>query len=50
MRLALAALLRLARLSDRAAEELSEHPDPRVRLAAAGLSARAHPLRAGLDE
>jgi hypothetical protein len=42
-------LVRLARLAERNAAVLREHPDPAVRRSAAVLAARAHPLRAGLD-
>ena len=44
------ALVRLARLSDSVAEALRESPDAAVRRSAAVLAARAHPVRAGLDE
>jgi hypothetical protein len=42
-------VLRLARLTERVADELRTHPDPRVRRAIAYLGARAHVLIAGLD-
>ena len=42
-------LLRLARLAERVAATMRDHPDPAVRRSAAVLAARAHPLRAGLD-
>jgi hypothetical protein len=38
--------LRLARIATDAAEVLREHPDSRVRRAAAVLAAQAHPLLA----
>jgi hypothetical protein len=44
------ALVRLARLADSVAEMLRECPDAAVRRSAAVLAARAHPVRAGLDE
>jgi hypothetical protein len=44
------AMLRLARLSAAAADALRDNPDPAVRRAAAALAARAHPVRAGLDD
>lgn len=43
-------LVRLARLAEDAAERLRDHPDAPVRRAAALLAARAHPLRAGLEQ
>jgi hypothetical protein len=42
-------LVRLARLAERNAVLLRDHPDSAVRRSAAVLAARAHPLRAGLD-
>ena len=42
-------LLRLARLAERVAESMRDHPDPAVRRSAAVLASRAHPLRTGLD-
>jgi hypothetical protein len=44
------AVLRLARLAERSAVALRDHPETRVRRAAAVLAARAHPLRAALDD
>ncbi len=46
---AAAGLVRLARLSEAVGAALQDHPDPRVRRAAAVLAARAHPLLAGLE-
>ena len=43
-------VLRLARLASAAADALRDSPDPRVRRAIAVLAARAHPIRAGLDD
>jgi hypothetical protein len=47
--LIVAALIRLADLTDAAAERLRDHPDASVRRSAAVLAARAHPIRAALD-
>ena len=44
------ALVRLARLTDAVAETLRDCRDARVRRSAAVLAARAHPLRAALDD
>jgi hypothetical protein len=43
-------LLRLARLAASVADSLRDHPRATVRRSAAVLAARAHPLRAGLDD
>jgi hypothetical protein len=43
------ALIRLARLTDSVADSLREHPDTDIRLSAAVVAARAHPIRAALD-
>jgi hypothetical protein len=43
-------VLRLARLASTVADQVRDCPDPEVRRAAAVLAARAHPMRAGLDD
>jgi hypothetical protein len=49
MAIAVDGLLRLAHLSESIEEALGDHPEPRVRRAAASLAARAYPLLSGLE-